>query len=308
MPKKVILVADPGIDTAFAVALAVHDPNLDVIGLIPTAGNVSAHQATLNVNVLIDHLDPPRWPRTAAALPTEYELDGTAMHGSDGLGNTHFPARTRHTLHPADKIICELIRQHPKEVTVICLGPATAVAAALDRDPELPELMDKLVLVGGCWKEPGNAGPAAEFHFYLDPDAVKRCLHAGLHPLIIPLDVTRRLIFSPTELLDLPNPDSRTCQFLRQIVPFAIRASSNLYGIEGFHLKDVLGVAAVALPGSVTFESRIADVETKGELTRGMLVVDARKRPVGLPNAQIGVDAAIGEVRQYIERVLKAAP
>ncbi len=307
MPKKVILVADPGIDTAFAVALALHDPNLEVVGLIPTAGNVSAHQATLNVNVLIDQLDPPRWPRTATALPVEYEIDGTAMHGTDGLGNHHFSARTRHQLHPADKVIVELVRQHPKEITLVCLGPATTVAAALDRDPELPSLLEKLILVGGCWKEPGNAGPAAEFHFYLDPDAAKRCLHAGLHPLIVPLDITRRLIFSPSELLDLPNPESKTSQFLSKIVPFAIRTSSNLYGIEGFHLKDVLGVAAVALPGCVTAENRVADVETKGELTRGMLVVDARKQPVGLPNVQIGVEAAIGEIRQYIERVLKQA-
>jgi inosine-uridine nucleoside N-ribohydrolase len=308
MPKKVILVADPGIDTAFAVALAVHDPNLDVIGLIPCAGNVSAQQATLNVNILIDQLDPPRWPRTAAALPVEYEIDGTAMHGADGLGNINMPARTRHQSHSADKMLVELVREHPREVTIVCLGPATTVARALDRDPEIAHLIDKLVLVGGCWKEPGNAGPAAEFHFYLDPEGVKRCLHVGLHPLIIPLDVTRRLILSPSELLELPNPESKTSQFLRKIVPFGIRASSNLYGIEGFHLKDVMGVAAVSLAGCVTSESRIGDVETRGELTRGMLVVDARKKPVGLPNVQIGIDAAIGEVRQYIDRILKQAP
>lgn len=307
MPRKVILVADPGIDTAFAVALAMHDPNLDVIGLLPCAGNVSAQQATLNVNVLIDQVDPPRWPRTASALPVEYEIDGTAMHGVDGLGNNHFPARTRHQLHPADKVLCELVHEHPRQATVVCLGPATTVARALDRDPDLAPLIDKLVLVGGCWKEPGNAGPAAEYHFYLDPEAARRCLHVGLHPLIIPLDITRRLVLSPTELLELPNPDSKTSQFLRKIVPFGIRASSNLYGIEGFHLKDVLGVAAVALPGCVTAESRVADVETKGELTKGMLVVDARKQPVGLPNVQVGVEAAVGEIRQYIDRVLKLA-
>ena len=45
MAKKVILIADPGIDTAFAVALALHDPELDVLALVPTAGNVSATQA-----------------------------------------------------------------------------------------------------------------------------------------------------------------------------------------------------------------------------------------------------------------------
>ena len=307
MPKKVILIADPGIDTAFAVALALHDPNLDVIGLLPCAGNVTAEQATANVNVLIDHLDPAKWPRTATALPAVYDLDGTALHGADGFGNNHFPASTRHQQHPADKVLIELVRENPREVSVLCLGPVTTFARAVDRDPEFVKLIDKLVLVGGCWKEPGNAGPAAEFHFYLDPNAVKRTIHTGITPMIIPLDVTRRLIFSPTELLDLPNPDSRTCQFLRKIVPFAIRASMNQYGIEGFHLKDVLGVAALALPGCITTETRPADVETKGELTRGMLVVDSRKNPGTMPDVRVGVDAAIGEIRQYIERVLKGA-
>jgi inosine-uridine nucleoside N-ribohydrolase len=70
----------------------------------------------------------------------------------------------------------------------------------------------------------------------------------------------------------------------------------------------VLGVAAVSLPGSVTTEDRVVDVETKGELTRGMLVVDTRKAAAGRPNAQIGIDAAIGEIRQYVNRVLKSAP
>lgn len=308
MSKKVILVADPGIDTAFAVALAMHDPNLDVIGLIPCAGNVSAQQATMNINILIDEIDPPRWPRTAVAVAVEYELDGTAMHGTDGLGNINLSARTRHQSHAADKVLVELVREHARDVSVVCLGPTTTIARALDRDPEIAQLIDKLVLVGGCWKEPGNVGPAAEFHFYLDPESAKRCLHVGLHPLIIPLDVTRRLVLSPSELLELPNPESKTSQFLRKIVPFGIRASSNLYGIEGFHLKDVMGIAAVALAGCITAESRIGDVETKGDLTRGMLVVDARKKPVGLPNIQIGIEAAIGEVRQYIDRVLKLAP
>src|SRR4030095_1746194 len=130
------------------------------------------------------------------------------------------------------------------------------------RDPDLPALIDRLVLVGGAWKVPGNAGPASEVHFYLDPASTRRVIQSGLHPLIVPLDVTRRLILSPSELLELPNPESRTCQFLRQIVPFGIRASSHLYGIEGFHLKDVLGTVAVAVAGCVSSEPHFVDVET----------------------------------------------
>lgn len=308
MPRKILIVADPGIDTAFAVALALHDPNLDVVGLLPCAGNVGPAQATANVQTLVDRLDPKKWPKTATALPVDYERDGTALHGPDGLGGLNYPASERHSHHPADKVFAELVREHPRELAVVCLGPATTVARALDRDPELPALIERLILVGGVWKDPGNAGPVSEFHFFLDPVSARRCLRSGLHPTIVPLDVTRRLVLSPTELLELPNPDSKTCGFLRQIVPFGIRASSNLYGIEGFHLKDVLGIASVALPGCITTEDRHADVETAGELTRGMLVVDARKTPVGKPNALIGVEAAMGEIRQYIGRILKSAP
>ena len=53
------------------MALALHDPELDVLGLAATAGNVSAEQATRNVHILIEQLDPPRWPRLGAALPVE---------------------------------------------------------------------------------------------------------------------------------------------------------------------------------------------------------------------------------------------
>ncbi|WP_439628729.1 nucleoside hydrolase [Gemmata sp.] len=307
MPRKIVIVADPGIDTAFAVALALNDPNLDVLGLLPTAGNVSAEQATANVHTLIDVIDPPKWPRLAAALPARYDADGLALHGPGGLGGVNFPSATRHTLHPADKVLCELAHEYPRQVTVVNLGPLTTLATALDRDPTLPAVLDQTVIIGGAWTVPGNAGPVAEFHIHLDPDAAKRVMHGELHPLLVPLDVTRKLVFSPLDLLELPNPDSRTCQFLRKIVPFGIRASSNLYGIEGFHLKDVLGTVAVAVPALVSSEPHYVDVETRGELTRGMTVVDARPSPTAAANCRVATSVSVAEVRDYIVKVLKQA-
>lgn len=306
MPRKVVIIADPGIDTTFAVALALNDPNLDVIGILPCPGNVSAQRATANVHILIDRLDPPKWPRTAAAISVDYDFDGTALHGPDGLGGLNLPILERHQALPADKVLTELIREHPRAVTILCLGPATTLAAALNRDPDLITQIDRVIMVGGVWRESGNAGPVSEFHFALDPEAARRCLTAGLHPLVLPLDVVRKLVLSPSELLELPNAGSRTCQLLRQIVPYGIRASSHLYGIEGFHLKDVLAVAALALPGSVQSEERHADIETRGEITRGMMVVDSRKS-AARANVQIGSSVALGEIRQYIERILKSA-
>jgi len=145
----------------------------------------------------------------------------------------------------------------------------------------------------------------AEFHFYCDPPAARQVLRCGVPLTLVPLDVMRRLLFSPADLLELPNPESPTCRFLRQIVPYGIGATSNLYGIEGFHLKDVLGVIALALPQALTTRPMIVDVETRGELTRGMSVVDARRQRSGTPNVELAVDVDLPLVREYINATLR---
>jgi inosine-uridine nucleoside N-ribohydrolase len=96
MMHKVILLTDPGIDGAFATALALYDPDIDVLGLAATAGNVSADQATTNVQILVEQFDPPRWPRLGAALPVNYEIDGQRLHGPGGLGGVSFPSAQLH--------------------------------------------------------------------------------------------------------------------------------------------------------------------------------------------------------------------
>jgi inosine-uridine nucleoside N-ribohydrolase len=305
MAQPVIIVADPGIDGAFAVALALQDQSLDVLGLAATAGNVDSEQATKNVHILVEQLDPPRWPRLGAALSVEYDTDGRILHGPGGLGGVEFPVAKLHHPHPSDKVVCDMVRQQPKDVTIIVLGPLTVVARALDRDPELARLVHRIICLGGAWHEPGNASAVAEFHFFCDPPAARQVLHCGAPLTLIPLDVARKVLFSPTDLLELPNPESRTCRFLRQIVPYGIRATSNIYGIEGFHMKDVLGVVATALPGALTTRPMVVDVETRGELTRGMSVVDSRAHVRNQPNVELAVGVDVTGVRDYIGGLLR---
>jgi inosine-uridine nucleoside N-ribohydrolase len=309
MTQKIVLIADPGIDGAFAVALALNDPGLEVLALLATAGNVGAERATLNVQILVEQLDPRRWPRLGAALPVEYDMDGTRLHGPNGLGGADFPCAQLHHPHPADRLLVELLRANPKEITVVCLGPATVLARAMDRDPAVPGLLGKLVLLGGSIGEPGNAGPVSEFHFACDPLAARQVLRCGAAVTLVPLDVTRKVLFSPTDLLELPGgDDSRTCRMLRKVVPFGIGATSNLYGIEGFHLKDVLGVAAVALTGAVSTRPMAVDVETRGELTRGMSVVDQRPWSKETPNVDVAVGVDSRAVAEWMRKILTDAP
>jgi inosine-uridine nucleoside N-ribohydrolase len=302
--RKVILVTDPGLDGAFAAALAFQDPELEVLGLAATAGNVNAEQATRNVHTLVEQMDPPRWPRVGAALPVVYDIDGTALHGPNGLGGVDFPYARLHQPHSSDKIICDIARQYPKEVTVVLLGPATVLARALDREPELPSLLQSIVMLGGAWREPGDAGPVAEFHFLCDPPAARQVLQCGASILLLPLDVTRKLVFSPTDLLELPNPESASGRFLRQTVPQGIRATASLFGTEGFYLQDVLGILAVVQPEILTLRPAVVDVETRGELTRGMSVFDVRWGAAAKPNVDVATGVDLSGVRQYIARTL----
>ncbi len=304
MAMKCILLADPGIDTAFAIALALHDPKLEVLGLLATAGNVGAEQATQNCLILNDQLDPPRWPRIGAALPVEYTMDGTSLHGPGGLGGVRFPSVKLHSPITSDKLLVELAKQHPKEAALIVLGPLTTAAVALERHPELADLLDRIICVGGTWREHGNVGPVSEFHFALDPNAARTVFRAKVPVMVVPLDVTRRLILSPTDLLSHPDPDSKICAFLQKIVAYGIRATANQFGIEGFHLKDVLGIVALARPQAFSMRSVYADVESQGDLTRGMLVVDTRPNSGDRPNVDLAIDVDDTIAREYFAETL----
>jgi inosine-uridine nucleoside N-ribohydrolase len=306
MSRKTILVGDPGIDGAFAVALATLDPEIELIGLIASPGNVTAEQATRNVHTLIEQFDPARWPRLGAAPAVGYELDAVRLHGGNGLGGVDFPCAQLHHPHPGEKLLCDLVRQNPREVTVILIGPATVFARALDRDPELPGLIERLIVLGGTWHEPGDAGPMTEFHFACDPPAARQVLHCGARILLLPLDVTRKLVLSPTDLLNLPAPDSPASRFLRQIVPHGIHATASLYGTEGFYLQDVLGIVALRLPELLTTKPAVVDVETRGELTRGMSVFDARWSGTAHPNVDLATAVDVQGIRKYIQATLGA--
>ncbi len=307
MSKKVAIIADPGIDTAFAVALALHDPSLEVVGLLATAGNIPSKQATRNVHVLIEQMDPPRWPKLGEALPIEYDINGKHLHGPDGLGGANLACSVLHNIQPSDKLLTDLVRQDPEEVTVLCLGPLTVLSAALERDPELPGLVKQIIFVGGSVNEPGNAGPVSEFHFACDPLAARHVLRCEAPITMVPLDVMRQVLFSPSDLLNLPNPESRTCRFLKKIVPYGIGSTSNLYGIEGFHLKDVLGIAALAIPQATTTKAMLVDVETQGELTRGMSVIDNRLGSKTRPNVDMAMEIDQEAIRNYISQILQRA-
>lgn len=309
MTRKIIIDCDPGIDDAIAISMALFDPRLEVLAITATAGTVDAVQATNNVTAIVQQLDPARYPRIgkASAIAGASVIDDNYLNGADGLGECNFQSTDRQHQVPSEKVIAELLRQYPNQITLVCLGPLSNLARICVRDPAVLPLIDKVVISGGAVSHPGNVTAAAEFNFHFDPVAAKEVFASATTKSLVPLDVTDRVTFG-MELLDkLPDRFTRVGKLLHKIVPFMFRAAHQRLGRELIPLLDPTALIAVLEHDLFTWEDMAGDVETRGELTRGMTLFDRRMRPEWGVNLEVAREVDVPEVRERIVRLLKYA-
>ncbi|MBV9764963.1 MAG: nucleoside hydrolase, partial [Acidobacteriaceae bacterium] len=221
-------------------------------------------------------------------------VHATHVHGEDGLGG--WTARGRVALgrlseHSASELIVRLARQSPGEITLLLIGPATNAALALRDDPAGFRALARIVMMGGAVFEPGNVTSTAEFNVYADPEAAKEVISSGVTLTMVGLDVTRRVSLT-REVLEgeLGGRRDARAEFLRCVARQGFSFYKNISGWEGFYLHDPLA-AAVALDRSLVQCRRMkVDIETTGELTRGMTVAERRPWIQGGENAEVCVE------------------
>lgn len=307
-PRKLIIDVDPGIDDAVALAMALFDPRLEVVAVTAVGGNVPPAQATANLQALVAHLDPHRLPRLGIA-PDDVALPERpySIHGTDGLGGLDLPNVPLHGGHAAEKVIWESLKAHPREITILALGPLTNLSRVLKRDPSIAELIGDLVVCGGTVNATGNATPVADFNFYCDPAAARHVLREPLTKTLVPLETTAQVLLG-FELLDqLPDEFSRAGRLARRVLGHAFRAQRQILGREGICLHDVVALVAATNPELFERATVAADVETAGELTAGMLVVDRRQNRHWRPTCDLLVNCDAAAVQDCILRGLAMA-
>lgn len=309
MTRKIILDCDPGIGDAVAMTMALFDPRLDVLAVTPTAGTVDADQATTNATAIVNQLDPARYPRfgRATAAADAPAFDDSHLNGPDGLAGCHFPAVTRQNDHNSDKVIADLLRRHPNEITIVCLGPLTNLARLVVRDPTAVSLIDKVVISGGAVSHCGNATAAAEMNMFFDPASAKTVLASPTTKSLVPLDVTDAVTFGVDLLDKLPSESTRAGHLLRRILPFAFRAFHQKLGRELIPLQDAVTIVSLTDPDLFQWDDMAGDVEVAGTLTRGMTVFDRRLRPEWQINMEVARRATVSDVREAVVRGLRYA-
>ncbi|KAF8762179.1 hypothetical protein HU200_009726 [Digitaria exilis] len=189
-------------DDAMAILVALRSPELEVIGLTTTFGNVHTPVATRNALHLKD---------------TKLRI-ASSCHGSDGLGNQDStPATTTKPVEQsAAAFLVEQANLYPGQVTIVALGPLTNLALALELDPSFPKKIRQIIVLGGAYSVNGNVNPAAESNIFGDPDAADIIFTCGADVLAMGINITQQVILSgvylhdPTALLAAVNPSLMT--------------------------------------------------------------------------------------------------
>ena len=196
----VIFDTDPGVDDAMALFYAMAHPAIDLVGITTTFGNVTVQQAVVNALYLTQLCGRSAIPVTQGAAQSIGKVDdepAAFIHGADGLGNLPMRVPTTRVADPrrSAQFIVDMARERPGEITLVPVGPLGNVAQALQIEPRLPQLLKRVVVMGGSVLAPGNVSPVAEANIWKDPHAADAVFTAGFHLDMVGLDVTYSVVF-----------------------------------------------------------------------------------------------------------------
>jgi len=329
---------DTGVDDAIALLYLLASPEAELVGIASTGGNVGVDQVCENNLGLLDLCRVDGVPVSKGA---DHPLNSPALpagkvHGPRGLGYAELPPTDRRlTDDDAATAWVKAAHAHPGELVGLATGPLTNLALALREEPALPNLLRRLVIMGGAYDYRGNINPVAEWNIGVDPEAAAQVFAAwspreaeGVAPQSLPilcgLDVTRNISITPEILLRLAAAANATTTPLSVADERGTRSSSSnslirviedatRFYLESYydlghgyqaHLHDPLAAAVALDPQLLTTRPATVDVELAGTLTRGMTVSDWSGRWGRKPNALIGigVDPAVF-FDQFIDRV-----
>jgi inosine-uridine nucleoside N-ribohydrolase len=176
------------LDDAFAVALLVASPEVELRG-VTTCGGDAETRAWMACRFLtsVERRDVPvAWGRPPQAEGKVEAMYQYRYHPAVLFGRTSKPAELE-----AAELMHRELKKQPGEITILALGPLTNVARLLEKHPEAKPWIKQIVAMGGAIDVGLDGGkPAPEWNIKTDILAARKVLAAGVPVRIVPLDVT----------------------------------------------------------------------------------------------------------------------
>jgi purine nucleosidase len=272
---------DTGVDDALMLLDLSGNPEANIVAVGSVHGNVQSRRAAINTRYVLDLVGLEHVPSAVGSWRPMAQPLHTAeyVHGPFGLGGFEPPEpETPLSNENAVHQMIRLAHERPGELTLLATGPLTNLGAALVLDPQLPELIPKVVIMGGNIAVPGNITPWAEANIWHDPEAADLVFQYGWEVVLVPLDVTHQTLLAGPHLerLQAARSTSKTAEFAWTIVQFYLDMYEQARGIRGAAMHDPLAGALAIDPSLCGYIEKSVHVELRGTETRGMTVADLR--------------------------------
>jgi purine nucleosidase len=226
-----------------------------------------------NARRVLECLDAVSIPvAMGAANPLNRPLkEALSYHGPDGLGECGLPSPLT-PLSPVEAcdFLVRSVLDAPGEVTLVATGPLTNLAYVFELHPELPELLARLVLMGGAYGLTpygiGNRTPYAEFNIWQDPEAADIVFNSGADIFAVGLDVTMdpAACLSSQHLEQIKTRHTPAAHLVAQLVEYEVK----YHGCCRMH--DPLALAVLLDASLLDFTSAGVEIVKGNDWDRGI--------------------------------------
>lgn len=304
---------DPGHDDMMAILLACYSDSINLLGISTTAGNKSLELTTTNALKTLYLIGVDNMPVYQGATESlvRGKMQSAPVFGDSGLDGAKLPDPTQKPekenmyLH-----LYNLIMKHPRKVTLVATGPYTNFAILLRAFPEVKSKIEQFVVMGGAIAC-GNITPAAEFNVFCDPEAANVLLESGIPVMMVPLDVTHTVLYTPKVRESFCGSGSKFVNTLGDLLDFFMKETIRIRKLEGGPIHDPCTLAWLIKPDIFTVKPAKITVESRSAHCDGRTVVDFNAPPESF-NAKIAVKANVPAfwevVNEAIFRADKKSP
>ena len=192
-PVPVLFDTDIGtdIDDAYALALILRSPEIELLGVTTVSGDAVARARLAAKLLAIEGGTAARVPVYAGtSTATQYmkQVDWAAGFTSPALHTDGGVAFMR-----------QQIEARPGALTIVAVGELTNVAALLTSSPGIAGKIKRIALMGGAIRRGGQPGstPAPEWNIKSNAAAARTVFTSGVPLIVAPLDATADLKLTP---------------------------------------------------------------------------------------------------------------
>ena len=268
--RNIILDTDIGtdVDDALALALAIKSKKeINLQAVTTVHGDVELRsKIALKLLRLAGLEDVPVASGIKRPLLRDRPILGWGGHEGKGFLTLEDKDLKPCGLHAVDLIISKIMSMK-KEITLVCVGPLTNLAAAIIREPRIVDNVRDVVIMGGVIRLfDGLNLPYREHNILCDPEAAKIVFSSGMSITMVPLDVTLKVFIERRDLEKIRAAGTPIADAVASMIEHYL----GIVKRDFTWLHDPLALATLIDESLVKKADMKILVETRGEYTTGL--------------------------------------